>query len=132
MGTRRGEMLNDGTIACIDSFSGHGGEGGRGGASAVKQESYGLGSTARSARVRPGYGENDNFTTSQEGQGVAGAAGGVAHREMHGDSTGGARIDRKTTPRGVCDQAGRYFVRRLLQLSGLHLNGQERRGVGKG
>ena len=27
---------------------------------------------------------------------------------------------------------GRYFVRRLLQLSGLHLNGQERRGVGKG
>ena len=33
----------------------------------------------------------------------------MTHGEMHGDSTGGARIGRETIPRGVCDQAGEVF-----------------------
>ena len=73
------------------------------------KKSHGLGPTATSARFRPGHGKNDDFTASQEGQGAAGAAGGVAHPEMNGDSTGCARVGGETTLRGVSDKAGEVF-----------------------
>ena len=42
-------------------------------------QGHGLGPTARSTRVRPGHGKNDNITAVQEGQGAAGVAGGVTN-----------------------------------------------------
>ena len=81
-----GEMLSASKITGIDSFPGHGGEGGRGGAPAVTQEGHGLDPTARGSGVRPGHGENDGTTASQEGPGVAEAARRVARGEEHDDS----------------------------------------------
>ena len=59
--------------------------------------------------VRPGQGKNNDITASQEGQGTAGAAGGVVLGEAYGDSTGGFRIDREVIPRGVSDQTREVF-----------------------
>ena len=102
-------MFGVSAIAGIHSFSEHGGKRGRVGAPAVAQPGHGLRPTARSPGVRPGYGEDDDFTAVQEGQGAVAAAGGVTRREAHGNSAGGPRVSREATPRGVCDQTGEIF-----------------------
>ena len=65
--------------------------------------------TARGSGVRPGHGENDDITASQEGPGVAESARGVVRVEEHGDSSGASRSGREASPRGVRDQTGEVF-----------------------
>ena len=130
METGRGEMHSAGAMSGFDSFSGHGGERGGGGAPAVAQNGHGLGTTAGSAGVQLGHGKNDDILATQKYQGVAGASGRVARGEAHGDGTGGSCLGRKTASRGLRDQAMEVFVRRLLQLSKLRLNGQDKRDGG--
>ena len=119
MGTRQGEMFRASAITGIDSFSGNGGEGGTGGTPAVQQDGHGFNPIARSARVRLG---NGKMTISPPARKVKELREQLEEWPA-GRSTATVRenlvLAGKLHNAAYAITPGRYFVRRLLQVSNL-------------
>ena len=123
VGTRRGEMLSASAITGIDSFSGP-----------CRHTRSRIGPHSSKSWGSTWTRKNDDINASQEGRGAAGAVGGLARGEEHGDSSGGSRIDREATPRGVCDQTGEEFraVASAAEQAASEWAGEKGGGVAKG